>query len=113
MDEHLVGQTSIYDQLPRARTTDPATSHAAAAALSDKHTIMRTLLLVFHGHPAGLTAEQACTLAGYGPEHGGWKRVSDLKRAGLLFPTGDTMTGQQGRAQQVLAITEKGRAALR
>lgn len=113
MDEVIVlaGQTSIYDALPHARTTDPATSHEAAARLTDKHTMMRTLLLVFAAHD-GLSAEEACRMAGYGPADGGWKRVSDLKNLGWILPTGNTTTSSQNRRVAVLAITAEGREQL-
>jgi hypothetical protein len=106
-------QLSIYDAAAHARRTDPATSHAAAHALADKATMMRALLNVFAGHTGGLTSEEACHLAGYGPADGAWKRVSDLKTAGHIIPTGDTRAGGSGRQQAVLAITEEGRKALR
>lgn len=106
------GQLTIYEPTAHARATDPATSHVAAHALADKATMMRALLNVFAGHATGLTAEQACHLAGYGPQHGAWKRVSDLKRAGLVEPTGDTRTASSGRPAAVLAITDEGRTAL-
>lgn len=102
-----MSQTTIYDHIPHARNTDPDTSHAAAAALSDKHTMMRTLLLVFAGHDA-LTSERACQLAGYTPADGAWKRVSDLLAKGWLIPTGDTAVGSAGRRQRLLAITTEG-----
>ena len=97
----------IYDHIPHARNSDPSTSHAAAAALSDKHTMMRTLLLVFASHTA-LTTERACLLAGYTPGDGAWKRVSDLTRMGWIRDTGNTTEGSSGRQQRVLAITEEG-----
>jgi len=110
-DTQLAGQSTIYDHIPHARTTDPATSHHAAATLSDKHTMRRTLLLVFASH-GQLSSEQACQLAGYGPQDGAWKRVSDLKVAGLVRPTGDTTVSSVGRTVDLLEITEEGRAVL-
>jgi hypothetical protein len=107
----LAGQTTIYDALPHARTSDPETSHAAAASLSDKHTMLRTLLLTFAAHHS-LTAEQACALAGYSPADGAWKRVSDLTRLGWVSPTGDATEGSSGRRQRLLEITEEGRDQL-
>ena len=108
----LDGQLTVYDAIPHARTSDPATSHESAARLADKHTMMRTLLLVFAGHTA-LSAERAAHLAGYGPEDGAWKRVSDLKRLGWVDPTGDTTLSSQGRRVALLAVSEKGRQQLR
>lgn len=108
---HLEGQMSIDVPGPHARDTDPHTSHAAAHHLSDKTTIMRAMLAEFARYQHGLTAEWVCGLTDH--LNGGWKRVSDLKRLGYVKPTGKTVTGSSGRQQQLLAITEEGRAALR
>lgn len=107
---HLEGQMAIDVPGPHARTTDPHTSHEAAHRLSDKTTIMRAMLAEFARYENGLTAEWVCGLTDH--LNGGWKRVSDLKRLGYIEPTGKTVTGTSGRKQQLLAITEEGRAAL-
>lgn len=108
-------QTTISELIgtEHARRTDPTSSHQAAAQLSSKHTMMRTLLNVFNAHAeAGLTAEEACALAGYGPGDGAWKRVSDLKRQGLIVGTDRERVTASHRMAQVLTITDKGRGAL-
>jgi hypothetical protein len=105
---HVPGQMVMVKMPPHARNTDPRTSHAAAAALADKHTMMRTLLLAFATRES-MSSEQACRVCGFGPEDGAWKRVSDLKRAGFIAPTGNTTTGSSGRSVELLAITEEGR----
>ncbi len=99
------------DPVTHARTSDPGTSHEAAAKLSDKQTMMRTLLATYR--ETNWTAEEASFVAGYSAEDGAWKRVSDLKRAGWIEPTGATRPGSSGRQQQVCRITDKGREALR
>jgi hypothetical protein len=106
-----MSQTTIYDHIPHARNTDPATSKEAARRLSDKHTMMRTLLLVFASHDR-LTTERACQLAGYTAADGAWKRVSDLLAKGWVSDTGDTMLGSHGRSQRLLAITVEGRTVV-
>lgn len=103
--DELVGQA-------HARRTDPDTSHHAAHQLSSKQTMMRALLNVFNSSTRGFTAEQACIRAGYDASSGAWKRVSDLKRQGLIRATGATDTGASGRQQDILAITETGKGAL-
>lgn len=89
-----------------ARRTDPETSHEAARQLSNKVTMMRRLLGTFAQAPR--TASEAIARAGYGPEDGAWKRVSDLKRLGLIRDTGLSLPGPFGRRQRVLAITHDG-----
>jgi hypothetical protein len=42
-----------------------------------------------------------------------WHRVSDLKRFGLIEPTGEKRKGATKAKQMVLRITDKGRAAWR
>lgn len=110
LGEHRPGHPHLEPRT-HARTSDPATSHAAAAQLSDKASMLRALLLTFH--TSNRTAEEAATTAGYGPADGAWKRISDLKNAGHIAPTGRTRPGVSGRAQQVYAITEQGQQALR
>jgi hypothetical protein len=89
-----------------ARTSDPATSKAAAAAVTSKDTMLVVLeaayarmWIVLH---RGMTAEEAATQAGYPPQFGAWKRVSDLTRMGVIVPTGVTRPGLSGRAQREL-----------
>lgn len=90
-----------------ARNTDPSTSHTAAARLSDKRTMLRTLLTLYTRWD--LTAEEAAREAGYTAADGAWKRVSDLLRLGLLEDTGEHRPGSSGRGQRVLRITDAGR----
>lgn len=102
---------TLFDPVTHARTSDPATSHIAAHALSDKTTMMRTLLTTY-AKVGPLTAEDAAEFAGYDPRDGAWKRVSDLKRNGWIEPTGATRPGSSGRPQQVCRITDEGREQL-
>ena len=78
---------------PIARTDDPATSHAAAARIQPKRgTQASQILATLKAYPNGLTAAEVerFTLL-----KGAWKRVSDLKNAGLIRATGETRDGQQ------------------
>lgn len=99
------------DPHTHARTEDPGTSHAAAAQLSSKRTMMRRLLTQYAS--VWLTAEEAALACGFTAADGAWKRVSDLLNAGLLEDSGQLRTGSSGRAQRVLRITAAGREALR
>lgn len=98
-----------------ARATDPETSKAAATALrpeSLRYRLLRTYASGVAQHMQGLTDEEATALANVG--NGGWKRCSDLRRAGLIQPTGRTKPGRSsGRDGRICAITEAGREALR
>jgi hypothetical protein len=104
----------VLDPRSHARATDPSTSLNAAVELTDKATMMRNLLYAYRNDmtDGGLTAEEACAAASYTAEDGAWKRVSDLKAAGWIEPTGTTRPGLSGRAQAVCRITDTGRQAL-
>jgi len=101
-----------------SRTEDPGTSHAAAASLGGSTgTMRRRILEAFARAPqerisGDLTADEVMTDAGYGPQDGTWKRVSDLLGLGFLEDTGWTRAGRSGRQQRVLRISEAGRRAL-
>ena len=71
-----------------ARDADPITSHAGHDYIQPKRgTLAATLLQVYRAYPAGLTDREAAELANL---DGAWKRCSDLRRAGLIAPTGET-----------------------
>lgn len=76
---------------PIARADDPATSHRAATRIEPKRgTQASQLLAIFRAYPRGLTPKEAALYANI--PHG-WKRVSDLKRAGLVRGTGEERDG--------------------
>lgn len=76
---------------PIARTSDPQTSHDGAKRIEpNRGTIASQLLAIFRAYPAGLTPKEAAT---YAHVEGGWKRVSDLKNAGLIRGTGAVRDG--------------------
>lgn len=103
-----------------ARTTDPVTSKMSGAAVEKapgNATLQMLLLKQFQ--KKSMTAEGACESAGVDPYQGGWKRVSDLKRNGLIEPRRNGKGGilrwlnRSGRHAEVLKITPLGREVLR
>lgn len=94
-----------------ARVSDPDTSHAAAAALSPKATMLRRLLVAYREY-GPQTTDEVIVSAGFGPVDGAWKRVSDLLHLGLIEDTGDRRPGLSGRDQRVCQISEAGQEYL-
>lgn len=95
-----------------ARETDPDTSKEAARKLDAGRagSMRRRLLSCFISGP--MTAEEAASAAGYGPEVGAWKRVSDLLNLGLVEDSGKKKLGSSGRPQRILSITDLGLSSL-
>lgn len=85
-------------EFPLARNSDPDTSHKAAVRLS-AYTMRAKLLDAFK--VADMTAEEAAERCNYSAASGAWKRVSDLKNAGLIIDTGVRRKGRSGREQIV------------
>jgi predicted ArsR family transcriptional regulator len=83
---------------PRARRSDPVTSHQAAASakeLAQQHHIL--ILGALMAGPAGVDRIAATTrLTSYQVS----KRMSELERAGAARPTGKTVQSTAGRAQR-------------
>ncbi len=76
---------------PIARASDPSTSHAGAKAIEPKRgTQASQILATIRAYPAGLTASE---VERYTMIRGAWKRVSDLKNAGLIRTTGEVRDG--------------------
>lgn len=85
-----------------ARDADPVTSHAGADAIKGRRqTRAETLLATYRQFPGGLTDEQAGELSGV---PGAWKRCSDLRRAGLIVPTGATRPTHGGGIGMVCRV---------
>lgn len=100
-----------FDDLPLFRNTDPEGSVNGANHIRYKRTsqAMR-LLAVYNEHPIyGLLDETAAALAGIS---GGWKRCADLRRLGLIEPTGDMAVTTAGVNAMVCRITPAGIEAL-
>lgn len=101
------------------RAEDPSTSRGGAADVELRAGTQKRLLLAeFAAAPRdGYTADEVGRAAGL-LHTGYWKRVSDLKRDGLIAPLrrdGKPVTrlGRSGSLQSVLVITPRGVAALR
>jgi len=76
---------------PIARSSDPETSHAGARAIEPRRgTQASQILATIRAYPAGLTALE---VEKYTMIRGAWKRVSDLKTAGLIETTGEVRDG--------------------
>ena len=85
---------------PASRAADPATSKAAERRMLPKRGTMASR--VYHlllAYPKGLTAQEVERFLTYKdlktgkPVTGWWKRLSDLKHAGLAEATGGTRDG--------------------
>jgi len=98
--------------VPAARTADPSTSNEGIwDVLPRAGSQQAKLLRAFAAHPMGLTADEAAVIAHL--EHvGHWKRTAELKRHGLVTYTGQQRKARSGSYQEVLSITDKGRAAV-
>lgn len=95
---------------PVARNTDPSTSKVAAAKAPRVAQSMR-LLAMYAAAGEPLSDEQAASLAGL-LGTGYWKRCSDLRNAGYIYPTGDTIMGSAGTPVRLCFITHAGRREL-
>ncbi len=98
-----------------ARSTDPATSHQAAAMPFRKSSQRYTLLCEYKtrhdNHGDGYTDEEAADFAGI-TKGCPWKRCSELREAGFIAPIGTTRMSDAGALQNVCAITVAGLAVL-
>jgi hypothetical protein len=105
----VTDQPGFFDLPAGARSTDPATSHAAAAKPYRRGSL-RHRLLIAYGEAEGLTDEEAADeIKVYS---GAWKRCSELRNLGMIRPTGATRTSSAGAEQQVCRITFSGRRML-
>ena len=102
------------DKLPAARHTDPDTSHEFVLTVGPAH--RRYLGTYAAGAETftgvwvtNLTPDEAAVAAGDEPGPGPRKRISELKRAGMLADSGKRRASALGRPQQVLILTEHGR----
>ena len=104
----------LWEEQPKARATDPATSHDAAesARLSVRTGSQRRKLLdAYKDAPDGLTHEEAATAAGISLASEYSTRCSELFNAGYLASTGEKRVGRAGHDRAVFRITDAGRQA--
>jgi hypothetical protein len=103
---------TTFDDLPLFRNTDPEGSVNGAKHITPKRGSQAySLLIAYMGSPVyGLTDEEACTIRGI---HHGWKRCADLRRLGLIEPTGDMRPTVAGVNAMVCRITQAGLEALK
>lgn len=101
-----------FDDLPLFRNTDPEGSVNGAKHITPKRGSQAySLLIAYMGSPVyGLTDEEACTIRGI---HHGWKRCADLRRLGLIEPTGDYRPTMAGVNAMVCRITDAGWEAVK
>ena len=100
-----------FQDLPLFRSSDPVTSQEGARHIRPKagSQAMR-LLRVYAGAPIyGLTDEEAGSQTDI--VHA-WKRCADLRRLGLIEPTGETRPTVAGVNARVCRITAAGLEAL-
>jgi hypothetical protein len=96
-----------------ARSTDPATSHAAAKAVTVRAGNQRHTLLGAYRDDAVLTDAEAAHRVGLlGTRSCWWKRCSELREGGFIEVVGVATDPQTGSQAQTCRITHAGRAAL-
>jgi predicted transcriptional regulator len=91
---------------PRARNSDPSTSHAAAAQLTtaaDHYTAIHEALTLYG--PAG--KDRIAALAGLDPVQVS-RRLPEMRKLGLVGLTGETVQSRSGRQEREWqAITQE------
>jgi hypothetical protein len=100
----------LFGEVPKARATDPATSHDAAEAVRVRSGTAKHKLLKAYAQAgaAGLTDEEAAVAAGLSLASEYATRCSELTKLGLLAPTDLTRVGSSGQARIVRRITAQG-----
>lgn len=97
---------------PASRADDPPTSHAAERRIRLKRgTMANRVYRLLLAYPRGLTAQEVESFLRYKDlttgkyVTGWWKRLSDLKNAGLVVGTGEVREGGEVyRALDTLAL---------
>lgn len=100
----------LFDIQPKARASDPATSHNAADAILPRSGTAKARLLEAHyAHPEGLTDREAAEWAGLNLRSEYATRCSELVRSGLLCDTEKTRQDPDTKADRMVRrITQKG-----
>lgn len=86
--------------LPRARASDPATSHAAADSMTHAAGMQRALILNALKAHGPMTADELDALLGLRPSTSG-RRLIELVRDGTVAITDETRPTRSGREAQV------------
>jgi len=87
-----------------ARAGDPLTSHDAAESVETFATKFRYYILRELRNGPG-TFEELAKRTGLRPDQV-WRRLPDLEKEGLAFPTAETRRGVSGRQQRVWQAVE-------
>lgn len=106
----------VTESTPKARASDPPTSHDAADAVRITAESSKAKLLLAHyddlerGERFGMTDEQACVAAGLPLQSEYATRCSELRKVEppLLAETGEERIGSAGVERMVSAITAEG-----
>lgn len=93
--------------VPRARQSDPSTSHDGIRTVSLRAGTQAARLARAYRDAGELTDDEAGQIAGL-RDAGYWKRCSDLRRAGIIEPTGETRPGRSGEQQRICRLTALG-----
>ena len=87
-----------------ARRVDPDTSHESAHAIRDTLGERQSSVFAFVArHPAGVIAAEVDEACG----RGSWKRLSELRDAGLILDSGERRVAPSGRRQIVWRLQPK------
>lgn len=108
MDDPEVVPTPLDQiQTAPARNTDPSTSKLSA--IRNFTTGRGKLLKAFGSSQFPMSAERACRMAGINGTASPWKRVSELKAAGIIEPTGFQGTSSRGARVEEYRLTDHGK----
>lgn len=88
---------------PRARASDPATSHEAAASMEQHIGPQHSTILRCLADRPGLSSAEVDTLVGFNT----WRRCSELKQQGYIRPIGTTKNPASGRSAETFVLTER------
>lgn len=94
--------TDLFDPRNLARTSDPVTSHQAAAGAAEFAGAQRARVLEALPAGAELGAEEIGDLAGM-DAYQVRKRLPELRALGQVHPTDRTRTTRGGRAERIWA----------
>ena len=100
-----------FDLFTHVRSTDPPTSHEAAAAIDI--TAQCKMILLSYRNGQALLDVDAYRLAGFPPHARDGQRCSDLRHEGLIARTGERAITPSGKSGYLCRITPKGWAYLR